>query len=44
MGFLENFVIKFQDDVPQLWNVFWGKTHVLEVGHESEKVCGAKPL
>lgn len=37
-------MIKFQDDVPQLWNVYWVKTDVLEVGHESEMVCGAKRL
>ena len=37
--FLEKYVIKFQDKVPQLWNVYRGKTYHLEVGHQSEKVC-----
>ncbi|KAL4603188.1 hypothetical protein ACB092_10G107500 [Castanea dentata] len=37
--FLEKFVIKFQDKVPQLWNVYRCKTYHLEVGHQSEKVC-----
>ncbi|GMY16464.1 transcription termination factor mterf15, mitochondrial [Fagus crenata] len=39
--FLERFVIKFQDDVPQLRDVYWGKTDILELGSQSEKVSGA---
>ena len=30
--FLEKFVIKFQDDIPQLLDVYWGKTNLLEIG------------
>ncbi|KAM4086249.1 hypothetical protein ACJW30_10G088700 [Castanea mollissima] len=37
--FLEKFVIKFQDKVPQLWNVYRCKTYHLEVGRQSKKVC-----
>uniref|UniRef100_A0A7N2REL7 Uncharacterized protein n=1 Tax=Quercus lobata TaxID=97700 RepID=A0A7N2REL7_QUELO len=36
-SFLERFVIKFQDDVPQLLNVYQGKKD-LEVGSQSEKL------
>ncbi|XP_059438914.1 transcription termination factor MTERF15, mitochondrial-like [Corylus avellana] len=36
--FLEKFVIKYQDDIPQLLNVYQGKKDVLEVGSQSEKV------
>ena len=42
-SFLERFVIKFQDDVPQLLNVYQGKKD-LEVGSQSEKVCRAEQL
>jgi mTERF domain-containing protein len=42
--FLEKFVIKFQDDIPQLLNVYQGKMDVLEVGSQSEKVCVAEQL
>ena len=40
--FLERFVIKFQDDVPQLRDVYWGKTNILELGSQSEKVSGTE--
>ncbi|GMY16933.1 transcription termination factor mterf15, mitochondrial [Fagus crenata] len=30
--FLEKFVIKFQDDIPQLLDVYRGKTNLLEIG------------
>ncbi|GMY16465.1 transcription termination factor mterf15, mitochondrial [Fagus crenata] len=42
--FLEKFVIKFQDDVPQLLNVYQGKMGLLELGSQSEKVSGAEQL
>ena len=40
--FLERFVIKFQDDVPELRDVYWGKTNILELGSQSEKVSGTE--
>ena len=42
--FLEKFVIKFQDDIPQLSNVYQSKMDVLEVGSQSENVCVAQQL
>jgi mTERF domain-containing protein len=42
--FLEKFVIKFQNDIPQLLNVYQGKMDLLEVGSRSEKVCVAEQL
>ncbi|GLT53764.1 hypothetical protein SLA2020_270140 [Shorea laevis] len=42
--FLEKFVTKFQNDIPQLLNVYQGKTDLLEVGSRSEKLCEAEQL
>ncbi|GLT53765.1 hypothetical protein SLA2020_270150 [Shorea laevis] len=42
--FLEKFVIKFQDDIPQLLSVYQDKKDLLEVGSQSEKVCVAEQL
>jgi mTERF domain-containing protein len=42
--FLEKFVIKFQNDIPQLLNVYQGKMDLLEVGSQSEKLCEAEQL
>jgi mTERF domain-containing protein len=42
--FVEKFLIKFQDDVPELLNVYQGKMDLVEVGSQSENVCGAKQL
>jgi mTERF domain-containing protein len=43
-SFLEKFVIKYQDDIPQLLNVYQGKKDLLEVGSRSRKVCVAEQL
>ncbi|GLT53766.1 hypothetical protein SLA2020_270160 [Shorea laevis] len=43
-SFLEKFVIKFQDDIPQLLSVYEGKKDLLEVGSRSENVCVAEQL
>ncbi|GLT53768.1 hypothetical protein SLA2020_270180 [Shorea laevis] len=43
-GFLEKFVIKFQDDIPQLLSVYQGKKDLLEVGSRYENVCVAEQL
>ena len=40
--FLEKYVIKFQDDIPQLLNIYQGKKNLLKVGRQSEKVCEAE--
>ncbi|XP_050251835.1 uncharacterized protein LOC126698561 isoform X3 [Quercus robur] len=42
--FLEKFVIKFQANVPQLLDVYQGKMDLLDVGIQSEKVCGMEQL
>ncbi|XP_059439092.1 transcription termination factor MTERF2, chloroplastic-like [Corylus avellana] len=42
--FVEKFLIKFQDDVPELLNVYQGKMGLIEVGSQSQNVCGAKML
>ncbi|XP_059439091.1 transcription termination factor MTERF15, mitochondrial-like [Corylus avellana] len=42
--FVEKFLIKFQDDVPELLNVYQGKMDLIEVGSQSQNVCGAKKL
>jgi mTERF domain-containing protein len=39
--FLKRFVIKFQNVVPQLRDVYWSKTDILELRSQSEKVSGA---
>jgi mTERF domain-containing protein len=40
--FVEKYLIKFQDNVPELLNVYQGKMDLVEVGSQSENVCGAK--
>ncbi|XP_059438576.1 transcription termination factor MTERF15, mitochondrial-like isoform X1 [Corylus avellana] len=40
--FVEKFLIKFQDDVPELLNVYRGKMDLMEVGSQSENARGAK--
>ena len=40
--FLVKYVIKFQDDIPQLLNIYQGKKNLLKVGRQSEKVCEAE--
>ena len=42
--FLEKFVIKFQANVPQLFDVYQGKMHLLDVEIQSEEVCGMEQL
>jgi hypothetical protein len=37
-------VIKFEDDVPQLRDVYLGKTDLLEQGSQSEKVSSTEKL
>jgi hypothetical protein len=41
---VEKFLIKFQDDVPELLNVYQSKMDLVEVGSQSENVCGSKQL
>jgi mTERF domain-containing protein len=43
-SFLEKFVIKYQDDIPQLLNVYQGKKDLLEVGSRSGMVCVAEKV
>ena len=40
--FLEKFVIKFQDNVPQLLSVYQTKMDLLDVEIQSKKVCGTE--
>jgi mTERF domain-containing protein len=42
--FLEKFVIRFQDDAPQLLKVYQDKMNLLDIGVQSEKVCGMENL
>jgi hypothetical protein len=37
-------VIKYQDDIPQLLNVYQGKKDLLEVGSRSGMVCVAEKV
>ena len=43
-SFLEKYVIKFQDVVPQLLGVYQNKMDILDVEIQSEKVCGTGQL
>lgn len=42
--FLDKYVIKFQEYIPQLLNIHQGKMSFLELGFESEEKCGMKRL
>jgi mTERF domain-containing protein len=42
--FLEKFVIRFRDDAPQLLKVYQDKMNLLDIGVQSEKVCGMENL
>ena len=42
--FLEKFVIKYQNEIPELLNLYKGEVGVLELGFASEEMCGIKQL
>ncbi|KAF8369306.1 hypothetical protein HHK36_032683 [Tetracentron sinense] len=42
--FLERYVTKYQEEVPQLLNVYQGKMDILELGFRSEEIGGMKQL
>ncbi|RVX19171.1 Transcription termination factor MTEF1, chloroplastic [Vitis vinifera] len=41
---LKGFVIKYQNHIPQLLNLYKGEVGVLELGFASEEICGIKQL
>jgi mTERF domain-containing protein len=43
-SFLEKFVISFRDDAPHLLKVYQDKMNLLDIGVQSEKVCGMENL
>ena len=42
--FFDRFVIKYQNHIPQLLNLYKGEVGVLELGFASEEICGIKQL
>ena len=42
--FLDRFVIKYQNHIPQLLNLYKGEVGILELGFASEEICGVKQL
>ncbi|KAJ9696989.1 hypothetical protein PVL29_008961 [Vitis rotundifolia] len=42
--FFDRFVIKYQNHIPQLLNLYKGEVGILELGFASEEICGIKQL